>query len=337
MKPKLKHEYETIEGQIKLYYNQVFVADNVKEIVPEFLMLLKGVLDCPDLPLNVSRSFLQNDGYVKKLSSHITKKVGDKLVKLFEEERDSYNSYWDDINPFVKYGCIREDKFYDRVKDILIYKNISGEYITLEDYRKKSGGDTVYYVSDEQQQAGYIAMFKKQGMDAVVLPHMIDTHFIQMVESKEEGKVKFKRIDADMSESLVDSEAKSDAEADEKLGEMFKKAIGREKLGVKVESFKNADVSAVIIISEESRRMQEMARMYGGGMSPDMFPAEESLHINRTNPLVQAVTKTEDEGRRELICKHIYDMALLSHRQLTSEEMQALIERSNRIMELLAQ
>ncbi|HHY24218.1 MAG TPA: molecular chaperone HtpG, partial [Clostridiaceae bacterium] len=263
--PKLKHEFETMEGQIKLYYNQVFVADNIKEVIPEFLMLLKGTIDCPDLPLNVSRSFLQNDGYVNKISNHITRKVADKLVSLFENERENYNKYWDDINPFIKYGCMRESKFYDRVKDIVIYKTTKDDYITLKDYleRNKSKHENkVFYVTDEKQQAQYIKMFEENDLEAVILNVLIDNHFIQFLEMNEKG-VTFSRIDSDISESLKDSE-KSDTEnmkqAQEALESLFKEALGDEKLKVQVENLKASSIPGMILLSEQSRRMQDLSR-----------------------------------------------------------------------------
>ena len=344
--PKLKHEFETIEGQIKLYYNQVFVADNIKEVIPEFLMLLKGVIDCPDLPLNVSRSFLQNDGYVSKISSHITKKVADKLTSLFENERENYNKYWDDINPFVKYGCIREAKFFDRAREVVIYKTTGGEYVTLKDYLERNSEkhkDKVFYVTDEKQQAQYIRMFKEHGMEAVILNSMIDNHFIQFLEMKE-SNVKFSRIDADLSESMKNTDAGEEkAENAQVLEKLFKEAVGNDQLKVQVESLKTEDIPGMILLSEYSRRMQEMSRMYGmNGMDMrGMFPEEQTLVLNSSNSLIKAVVKlTGDDSKKEdttLICQHVYDLAMMSHKQLDPEAMTKFIQRSNLLLGKLAE
>jgi molecular chaperone HtpG len=342
--PKLKHEFEANEGQIKLYYNQVFVADNIKEVIPEFLMLLKGAIDCPDLPLNVSRSFLQNDGYVAKISSHITKKVGDKLVSVYENERDNYNKYWDDINPFVKYGCIREAKFFDRVKDIIIFKTTNGDYVTLKDYlerNKDKHENKVFYVTDEKQQAQYIRIFKENGMEAVLLSSLIDNHFIQFLEMKESG-VKFSRVDADLSENMKETGAEADKAMAEGLERLFREALSNDKLKVQVEALKAASIPGMILLSEYSRRMQEMSRMYGmGGMDvKDMFPEEQTLVLNRNNHLIKAIVSLKDnEAKKDdvgMICQHIYDLALMSHRQLEPEAMTRFIERSNRLLARLA-
>ncbi len=344
--PKLKHEFETIEGQIKLYYNQVFVADNIKEVIPEFLMLLKGVIDCPDLPLNVSRSFLQNDGYVSKISTHITKKVADKLSSLYESERETYNKYWDDINPFVKYGCIREEKFFDRVKDIIIYKTTNDDYVVLKDYLDRNSEkhkDKVFYVSDEKQQAQYIRLFKDQGMEAVILNTMIDNHFMQFLEMKE-SNVKFTRIDSDLSDSMKDTNAgETDAEQTQKLEKVFREALGDDKLKINIEALKSAATPGIILLSEYSRRMQEMSRMYGmKGMDiGGMFPDERTLVLNRNNMLIQAVAKLSDnDGKKDdvtLICQHVYDLAMMSHKQLEPEAMTKFIERSNLLLGKLAE
>lgn len=343
--PKLKHEFETMEGQIKLYYNQVFVADNIKEVIPEFLMLLKGAIDCPDLPLNVSRSFLQNDGYVRKISNHITKKVADKLTSLFESERENYNKYWDDINPFVKYGCIREQKFYDRVKDIIIFKTINGDYLTLKDYLDRSKDkhkDMVYYVTDEKQQAQYIRMFKENNLDAVLLTSLIDTHFIQFLETNVSG-VKFRRVDSDLSESMKESdgnEQKESAADDEALEKLFKDAAGDEKLKVKVEALKMPTVPGMILLAEESRRMQDMSRVFGGMDMRNMFPKEETLVLNRNNNLIRAILKLNGREDKkddvQMICRHVYDLALMSHKQLEPDDMTRFIERSSTILAKLA-
>lgn len=330
--PKLNHEFATNEGQIKLYNNQVFVADNVKEVIPEFLMLLKGVIDCPDLPLNVSRSFLQNDGYVKKISAHITKKVADKLCELFKKEREKYDTYWDDINMFIKYGCIRDEKFYDKVKDVMIYKDLNGKYITLPEYLEGKDSKDVYYVSDEVRQAQYISLFKEQNLDAVVLPSMIDNHFISFVEMKEEG-VKFKRIDSDISDSLKGDGAK-DEEFDKSLVDTFKAALGKDDLKADVQSLKNEELPAMMLLSEESRRMQEIYKSYGqqfAGMS-GMFNDDYTLVLNRDNKIVKKIPELSDEDKK-LVCSHIYDLAMISNKPLSAEEMVKFIERSNLILE----
>lgn len=329
--PKLNHEFATNEGQIKLYNNQVFVADNVKEVIPEFLMLLKGVIDCPDLPLNVSRSFLQNDGYVKKISAHITKKVADKLTELYKKERESYNTYWDDINMFIKYGCIRDEKFYEKVKDVMIYKDLDGNFITLPEYLEGKDKKDVYYVSDEVQQAQYVSLFKEQGLNAVILPAMIDNHFISFVEMKEEG-VKFRRIDSDISDSLK-GEGAADEEFDKNLEEIFKLQLGNEALKIEIQTLKNSDLPAIMILSEESRRMQEIYKSYGqqfAGMS-GMFGADYTLVLNRINPIITKLPSLSEEDKK-LVCEHIYDLAMISNKPLTAEEMVKFIERSNKIL-----
>lgn len=342
--PKLKHEFETNEGQIKLYYNQVFVADNIKEVIPEFLMLLKGVIDCPDLPLNVSRSFLQNDGYVSKISTHITKKVADKLTSIYENERESYNKYWDDINPFVKYGCLREAKFYDKAKDIVIFKTTKGDYVTLKEYlerNKDKHENKVFYVTDEKQQSQYIRMFNEHDMEAVILVSMIDNHFIQFLETKE-NNVKFTRIDSDLSESLKETgESDGDKALAEGLEKLFKDSLSNDKLKIQVEALKASSVPGMILLSEYSRRMQEMSRMYGGGMDMrSMFPEEQTLVLNRNNHLIKALVKLKDiEDKKQdtdMICQHIYDLALMSHKQLEPEAMTRFIDRSNLLLARLA-
>lgn len=328
--PKANHEYASIEGQIKLFNNQVFVADNVKEVIPEFLMLLKGVIDCPDLPLNVSRSFLQNDGYVKKISAHITKKVADKLKEIYTKQREEYDKYWDDIHVFIKYGCMRDEKFYEKVKDYIIYKDLDGKYITLSEYLEGKENKDVYYVSDENMQSQYINMFREQGMNAVILPTMMDTHFISFAEMKEEG-VKFKRIDSSVADSFKAGDNISEQDKEE-LVKLFKEAIGDETLKIEVQALKKEDTSAVILLSEESRRMQEMYRSYGqqfAGMS-DMFKDELTLVLNSNNALIKKLADSED---KTMLCQHIYDLAMLSHRPLSPEQMTKFIERSNKLME----
>ncbi|MBE7016100.1 MAG: molecular chaperone HtpG [Ruminococcaceae bacterium] len=329
--PKANHEYASIEGQIKLFNNQVFVADNVKEVIPEFLMLLKGVIDCPDLPLNVSRSFLQNDGYVKKISSHITKKVADKLKEIYTKEREEYNKYWDDINVFIKYGCMRDEKFYDKIKDYIIYKDLDGKYLTLPEYLDGKENKDVYYVSDENMQSQYINMFRENGMNAVILPAMMDTHFISFVEMKEDG-TKFRRIDSAVDENFKTDESISEQDKEE-IVKIFADALGDETLKIEVQSLKKADTSAVILLSEESRRMQEMYRSYGqqfAGMS-DMFRDEFTFVLNSNNPLIKKLSDIDGEDRK-MLCEHIYDLAMLSHKPLSPEQMTKFIERSNQLM-----
>lgn len=331
--PKINHEFAGVEGQIKLYNNQVFVADNVKEVIPEFLMLLKGVIDCPDLPLNVSRSFLQNDGYVKKISNHITKKVADKLKSLYTDDRDSYNKYWDDINVFIKYGCLRDEKFYEKVKDIIIYKNLDGRYITLDEYLDGKEKKDVYYVSDEKQQSQYINMFKEQGLDALILPTMMDTHFISFVEMKQDG-VKFHRIDSALSDTAEDGE--KDEEKDKALIEKFKAEINDDSLEIEVKALKNKEIPAVILLDEQSRRMQEMYRSYGQQMAgmAGMFQDKYTLVLNSANELIEKLDSLNEEDAKLLI-DHVYDLAKISHSPLTGEQMTKFIERSNKLLEKL--
>ncbi len=343
--PKLKHEFDTLEGKIKLYYNQVFVADNIKEVIPEFLLLLKGMLDCPDLPLNVSRSFLQNEGYVQMISKHITKKVADKLTLLYKKEKDNYTKYWDDINPFIKYGCIREEKFYDRVKDIIIFKTINDEYVTLNEYldrNKEKNKNTVYYVNDVNQQAQYINMFKENEMEAVVLNTLIDNHFISFLESRN-TELKFMRIDAEITSNLKE-EAKDEDEKEakninEKIENLFKDVLGNKDLKVKAEKLKSESTPAMILLDEHSRRMQEMSRMFGGKDMSGMFPNEETLLVNRNHKLVNALVQNIDNSEKEedikLLVRQIYDLAMLTHKPLDPEAMTAFVQRSIQLMEKL--
>ena len=329
--PKINHEFAGQEGQIKLYNNQVFVADNVKEVIPEFLMLLKGVIDCPDLPLNVSRSFLQNDGYVKKISAHITKKVADKLTGLYNSEKENYEKYWEDIDIFIKYGCLRDEKFYDKVKNIIIYKNLDDKFITLDEYLNGKDDKTVYYVSDPKTQSQYINMFKNQGLDALILPSMMDTHFISFVE------MKFKRIDSAIND-ISETAEKDDAakEKDEKLIEKFKNEIGDDTLKIEVQSLKDESIPAVILLSEQSRRMREMYRSYGQQMAgmADMFKDEFTLVLNENNPLIKKLDTLSDEDAN-LVIDHVYDLAKISHSPLDAEHMTKFIERSNKLLEKL--
>lgn len=327
--PKINHEFSGIEGQIKLFNNQVFVADNVKEVIPEFLMLLKGVIDCPELPLNVSRSFLQNDGYVKKISSHITKKVADKLVSLYNNDKENYEKYWEDINIFVKYGCIRDEKFYDKVKDALIYKDLNGDTKTLSELTDGKEKADIYYVSDEKQQSQYINMFKEQGINAVLLPTMMDTHFISFLEMKNPD-IKFKRIDSALSEIADENASDADNSA---LIDIFKSELNDESLKIEVQNLKNNSVPAVILLSEESRRMQEMYKSYGqqfAGMA-DMFHDEFTLVVNSNNELIQKLP-TLDSETKALAVNHIYDLAKISHSPLNAEQMSRFISRSNELL-----
>jgi len=341
--PKLKHEFETMEGKIKLYYNQVFVADNIKEVIPEFLLMLKGMLDCPDLPLNVSRSFLQNEGYVEKISQHIIKKVADKLTLLHKKEYENYTKYWDDINPFVKYGCMREEKFYEKVKDIIIFKTINNEYVTLDEYlerNKDKHENTVYYVNDMNQQAQYINMFKENQMEAVVLNALIDTHFISFLETKN-NKVKFLRIDSDITSNLKDLSKEDDENESKKLSEkiekLFKETLNIKDLKVQVEKLKTESKPAIILLSEQSRRMQDMSRFFAGQDVTNMFPTEQTLVINRNNKLVKALAESIDNKEkdeiRELLVRQIYDIAMLSHKPMEPDALSAFIDRSIKLME----
>ena len=334
--PRINHEFAAQEGQIKLYNNQVFVADNVKEVIPEFLMLLKGVIDCPDLPLNVSRSFLQNDGYVKKISAHITKKVADKLTSIYKNEKENYEKYWDSIDIFIKYGCMRDEKFYDKVKDVIIYKDLDDKYITLDEYLDGKDEKDVYYVSDPVTQSQYINMFKNQGLNAVILPNMMDTHFISFIEMKQQG-VKFKRIDSAIND-ISDTAEKDDAakEQDEKLIEKFKNEIGDESLKIEVQSLKDDSIPAVILLGEQSRRMQEMYRSYGQQMAgmADMFKDEFTLVLNSNNSLIKKIDTLNDEDAN-LVIDHVYDLAKISHSPLNAEQMTKFIERSNKLLEKL--
>ncbi len=333
--PKINTEYDSIEGTIKLYNNQVFIADNIKEVIPEFLMLLKGVIDCPDLPLNVSRSALQNDGFVKKISDYISKKVADKLSGMCKTAREDYEKYWDDINPFIKFGCIKDNKFADKMTDYILFKNLEGKYLTLKDYVKEDEQDTkIYYVTDEVQQSQYINMFKDAGMDAVILKHNIDTAFISHLEQKNQ-KVKFQRIDADLTDTLKE-EAGEDVKAmSESLTDVFKKALGQENLDVKVEKLKNENISAMMTLSEESRRMQDMMKMYG--MDSSMFgPTQTTLVLNANHPLVKFVSEHKDESDKiSVICEQLYDLAMLAHKPLSPDEMTKFIARSNQILMML--
>ena len=370
--PKINTEYDSIEGKIKLYNNQVFIADNIKEVIPEFLMVLKGVIDCPDLPLNVSRSALQNDGFVNKVADYISKKVADKLNGMFKTDRENYEKYWDDISPFIKFGCLKDEKFGEKMKNSMLYKNLDHKYMTLEDIIKEAKGEEadaakteeakaeetktdaeeskdadakeeektrIFYVTDEVQQSQYINMFKAQGQDAIILTHNIDSAFITYLEQKHQ-EVQFLRIDADVHDSLKDEVAEDEKEEFQKttdsLVEIFRKELGNEKLDVKVEKLKDENVASMAVLSEENRRMQEMMKMYGmGGMDASMFGSQATLVLNANHPLVQFLVANKDSKNVSIICKQLYDLAMLAHKPLSPEEMTAFVKRSNDIMMLL--
>ena len=333
--PKLKNEFTANEGVIKLYNNQVFVADNIKEVIPEFLMLLKGVIDCPDLPLNVSRSFLQNDGYVKKMAAYITRKVADRLLSEFNNRREDYQKYWDDIHPFVKYGCIRDEKFYERVKPALLYKTSAGEYLTLEEYKNKDcpGEETtVYYASDEKRQAQMIRLYTEQGKDVVLLDTLIDNNFISFLEYTErEQKLKFLRVDA-AADGLTDE---GDAMAEEdlkRLGEMFKKATGDEQLTVEAKPFKSDDLIAMITVDEQSRRLTEMSRQWGRDIN---LPEKRTLVLNRKHPVVKYLEKQEDGEKTQQLCAQVFDLAEMARQPLVADRMVEFLKRSNALLTML--
>ena len=370
--PKINTEYESIEGKNKLYQNQGFIADNIKEVIPEVLMVLKGVIDCPDLPLNVSRSALQNDGFVNKVADYISKKVADKLNGMFKTDRENYEKYWDDISPFIKFGCLKDEKFGEKMKNSMLYKNLDHKYMTLEDIIKEAKGEEadaakteeakaeetktdaeeskdadakeeektrIFYVTDEVQQSQYINMFKAQGQDAIILTHNIDSAFITYLEQKHQ-EVQFLRIDADVHDSLKDEVAEDEKEEFQKttdsLVEIFRKELGNEKLDVKVEKLKDENVASMAVLSEENRRMQEMMKMYGmGGMDASMFGSQATLVLNANHPLVQFLVTNKDSENVSIICKQLYDLAMLAHKPLSPEEMTAFVKRSNDIMMLL--
>lgn len=338
--PKLKHELEATEGQVKLYNNQVFVADNIKEVIPDFLLLLKGTIDCPDLPLNVSRSFLQKDKDVMKISKHIVKKVADKLVALYKNERENFKGFWKDIQIFIKYGCLRDESFYEKIKDIIIFRKLNGEYITLKEYleeNKEKHENKVFYVTDEKQQSQYIKMFKEANLDALVLDCSLDNHFISFLEAKETG-VTFARIDSDISETLKNNEAEDLKDINDKIKNLFNKVSTNNVKEVKVESLKNSETPAIILVSEQSRRMSEMSKMFGGMDMPDMFKEERTLVVNNNNPIIKKLSSINIEGKEEkvnLICNYILDLALLSNKELTPEEMDNFINRSNKLLNMV--
>ena len=357
--PKINTEYDSIEGTIKLYNNQVFIADNIKEVIPEFLLLLKGVIDCPDLPLNVSRSALQNDGFVQKISEYIAKKVADKLTGMCKTDRKAYEKYWDDISPFIKFGCIKDSKFADKLHDYILFKDLDNKYLTLKDCieankkeeaehteeetqenaeenkdEKEPEKTTVFYVTDPVQQSQYINMFKEAGKNAVILSHNIDTAFISHLEQRDQT-LQFKRIDADLTEELKGGDAADDDTA-KTLTELFCKNLNKEKLEVKVESLKNEAVSAMMMLSEESRRMQDMMKMYNMyGMDPGMFGGQETLVLNINHPLVKFLAENQESEHTAVICEQLYDLAMISHKQLSPDEMTKFVQRSNDILMLL--
>ena len=386
--PKINMEYDSIEGKIKLYNNQVFIADNIKEVIPEFLMVLKGVIDCPDLPLNVSRSALQNDGFVNKVADYISKKVADKLTGMFKTDRENYEKYWDDISPFIKFGCLKDEKFGEKMKDSMIYKNLDHKYLTLEEVineskpakeeeKAEAGSENaeqnasepeaseseektedaaenaekseeenkepektrIYYVTDEVQQSQYINMFKAQGQDAIILTHNIDSAFVTYLEQKHQD-IEFLRIDADVHDSLKDEVAESEKEDFQKMSdslvEIFRKELNNDKLDVKVEKLKDDKVASMAVLSEQSRRMEEMMKMYGmSGMDPSMFGSQATLVLNANHPLVKFLVEHKRSKNVSIICKQLYDLAMLAHKPLSPEEMTAFVQRSNEIMMLL--
>ncbi|MCI7493774.1 MAG: molecular chaperone HtpG [Lachnobacterium sp.] len=372
--PKINTEYDSIEGTIKLYNNQVFIADNIKEVIPEFLMLLKGVIDCPDLPLNVSRSALQNDGFVKKISEYITKKVADKLIGMCKTDKESYEKYWDDISPFIKFGCLKDEKFCDKMNDYILFKDINDKYQTLpellapveeakddeatddknteaeaSDTENADNADnaeadkepekkTVYYVTDVNQQGQYINLFKEQGMNAVILDHNIDTSFITQLEQRN-SDYQFMRIDADLTDALKSDSDTDLTEAANTLTEVFKSALNNDKLTIKVENLKNADVASVLTLSEQGRRMQDMMKMYAmggmGGMDPNMFAADQTLTLNANNELVKYILNNKDSEHVPMFAEQLYDLAMISNQPLSVEQMTKFVKRSNDIMMLL--
>ena len=358
--PRINTKYDSIEGTIKLYNNQVFIADNIKEVIPEFLMVLKGVIDCPDLPLNVSRSALQNDGFVNKIADYISKKVADKLAGMCKTKREDYEKYWDSISPFIKFGCLKDEKFCDKMKDAILFKNIEHKYLTLKDCVEENGGEviepndkkdenqdenkveeiktTIYYITDEIQQSQYINLFKSQGQDAVILSHNIDSAFITQLEQRN-PTIRFQRIDADVTEHVKEEVAEEDKEAFKKVSdsliEIFRKELGNDKLDVKIEKLKDDNVASMITLSEQSRRMQEMMKMYGmAGMGMDMG-GESTLILNANHPLVTYVVEHKDSENTNIICKQLYDLAMLAHKPLNPDEMTAFVKRSNEIMMML--
>ncbi len=328
-----------------MYCNQVFVADNIKEVIPEFLLLLKGVIDCPELPLNVSRSFLQSDGYVNKISTHIIKKVADKLNGLFKKDRDAYCKYWDDINPFVKYGCLKEEKFYKKVAKSIVYKTIGGGYITIEEYKlvnKDHNPDTVYYASDVVLQGQYIKNFKTSGIEAIILDGQIDNHFISFLEYNDK-ETKFARIDSHISESMKDDQnhmTKFSEDDSIAIKEIFTKVADSEMLKIEIQGLKNTETPAIILLSEESRRMQEMSKMYGGMFGEGAMPTDETLIVNSSSDLIKTLLVLNSEDGRgddvEMIARHIYDLAIMSHKPMNPDLMSAFIERSNKILAIVA-
>ena len=358
--PKINTEYESIEGKIKLYNNQVFIADNIKEVIPEFLMLLKGVIDCPDLPLNVSRSALQNDGFVRKISEYITKKVADKLIGLCKTDKENYEKYWDDISPFIKFGCLKDGKFCDKMNDYILFKDINDKYLTLPELlvpveepegetetkqeesadNEEKKQETVYYVTDKVQQSQYINLFKEQGLNAVILDQAIDTSFITQLEQRNEH-YRFARVDAEMTDTLKDDSNDTNLEEETKaLSELFKKVLNNDKLTVTVEALKNAEIASVLTLSEQGRRMQDMMKMYAAGgmgaMDFNMFAADQTLTLNANNELVQYIFKHSDSEHVPTFVEQLYDLAVLANQPLSPEAMTKFVNRTNKIMLLLA-
>ncbi len=330
--PKLKHDLEAIEGQVKLFNNQVFIADNIKEVIPEFLLLLKGVIDCPDLPLNVSRSFLQNDGFVTKLSDYIIKKVGDKLNSIFTSNREEYNNYWDDINQFIKYGCIREHKFFERIQKSLLFKTTNGEHLTIEEYKEKNTEkteNTVYYTDNQAQHSQYVKLFENHGIDVAILETRLDPAFMSFVEGYKQ-ETKFSRIDSDVSKVIKGDDLSE--ETSTSLIDLFKANIKNESLTIEVKSLASDEVPAMILLTEEARRMKDLSAMFGGEMPFGSMPIGETLVLNANNALVKKLSSTENNTDSELITQYIYDLALISHRQLKPEEMAAFLQRSNEVL-----
>lgn len=326
--PKQSDKLQVMQGEIKLYSNQVYIADNIKEVVPEFLMLLKGVIDCPDMPLNVSRSFLQNDGELMKISKHITKKVSDKLNSIFENDRAQYENYWTDIAPFVKFGCMKDDKFYDKMKNIILFKDINGKFNTLDEY-KKDDDNKIFYVTDENVQAQYIRMFKENGLNAVVLSHSIDTHFISFLEYKEHDKLQFVRIDSDISDEIKNSDV--DKQKAEKIVDVFKKSVDVDGLDVEIGHLKSVNTPGVLLISEYERRMSDMEKLYGHPFGMPAPKASTKIVLNADNESVKKILDLDDE-KAKLVCQYIYDLALIANKPLSSDEMSAFIDRSTRIL-----
>lgn len=348
--PKLKNEFELVEGQVKLYNNQVFVADNIKEVIPEFLLLLKGVIDCPDLPLNVSRSFLQNDRDVSKISKHIVKKVADKLKSLYNTERESYDKFWDDIQVFIKFGCLKDDKFYDKIKDVILYKTIDGRHINLKEYLADNQDKTIYYVTDENQQAQYIKQFKENGLNALILDNSLDTPFMGLIEyvenmdknpENQEEILKFARIDSDISK-VLNSDDDEDKADDEKIISLFQDILGHKLASYKVESFKDSNLSAMVVVDEQSIRMAHMKDQFQAmGLEGLNFDEQQGLLINRKSPIIKKLVGFADQADKkdmvELMCQQIADLAMLSNKELKPDQLNDYIDRTNKLMAMIVE